>query len=45
MKLHFATALGNAKAARDMIATLQRLDKQGKLTVGEQQNFALYAQN
>jgi hypothetical protein len=45
MKLHFATALGNAEAARDVIATLQQLDKQGKLTTGEQQTLALYVQN
>lgn len=45
MKLHFATALGNAEAARDVIATLQQLDEQGKLTVGEQQTLALYVQN
>jgi tetratricopeptide (TPR) repeat protein len=45
MKLHFATALGKAEAAQDVIATLQQLDEQGKLTTGEQQTLALYMQN
>jgi len=45
MKLHFATALGNAEAARDAIATLQQLDEQGKLTTGEQQTLSLYVQD
>jgi hypothetical protein len=45
MKLHFATALGNTEAARDVIATLQQMDEQGKLTTGEQQTLALYVQN
>ncbi len=42
MKLHFATALGKTEAAQEVIATLQRMDEQGKLTVGEQQTLALY---
>ena len=42
MKLHFATVLGKEEATQDVIATLQRMDEQGKLTVGEQQNLALY---
>jgi protein O-mannosyl-transferase len=42
MKLHFATALGMAEAAQEVIAILQRMDEQGKLTVGEQQTLALY---
>ena len=42
MKLHFATVLGKGEAARDVIASLQRMDQQGKLTVGEQQTLALY---
>ena len=45
MKLHFATALGKAEAAQEVIATLQRMDEQGKLTVGEQQTLALYLEN
>jgi protein O-mannosyl-transferase len=45
MKLHFATALGNVEAAQAVIETLQRLDQQGKLTVGEQQTLALYLEN
>ncbi|MEZ5504204.1 MAG: hypothetical protein R3E50_16670 [Halioglobus sp.] len=42
MKLHFATALGKDEAARETIATLQRMQEQGKLTVREQQTLALY---
>ena len=42
MKLHFATALGKVDSAKEVIATLQGLDQQGKLTVGEQQTLALY---
>lgn len=42
MKLHFATALGKTDAARDVIATLQSMDEQGKLTVGQQQTLAMY---
>jgi tetratricopeptide (TPR) repeat protein len=42
MKLHFATALGKVEAAQSVIATLQRIDQQGNLTVGEQQTLALY---
>jgi len=42
MKLHFATALGKVDSANEVIATLQGLDQQGKLTVGEQQTLALY---
>ncbi len=42
MKLHFATALGKAEAAKEVIATLQAMDRRGELTVGEQQNLALY---
>ena len=45
MKLHFATALGNVEAAQAVIATLQQMDQQGKLTVGEQQTLALYLEN
>lgn len=45
MKLHFATALGKVEAAQAVIAALQRLDQQGKLTVGEQQTLALYLEN
>ena len=45
MKLHFATALGKGEAAQEVIATLQRMDEQGKLTVGEQQTLALYLEN
>jgi hypothetical protein len=42
MKLHFATALGKGDAAREVIATLQLIDKQGKLTVGQQRTLAMY---
>jgi tetratricopeptide (TPR) repeat protein len=42
MKLHFATALGKVDSANEVIATLQGLDQQGRLTVDEQQNLALY---
>ncbi|GAG65642.1 unnamed protein product, partial [marine sediment metagenome] len=42
MKLHFATALGKVDSANEVIATLQGLGQQGKLTVGEQQTLALY---
>jgi hypothetical protein len=42
MKLHFATALGKVDAAEEVIATLQRMDERGKLTVSEQQTLALY---
>jgi len=42
MKLHFSTALGKADVAADVIATLQELDRQGKLTVGERQTLGLY---
>ncbi|CAA0109739.1 Uncharacterised protein [Halioglobus japonicus] len=42
MKLHFATALGKVEEVQTVIATLQELDEQGKLTVGEQQTLALY---
>ncbi|MEZ5573688.1 MAG: hypothetical protein R3E64_16975 [Halioglobus sp.] len=42
MKLHFATALGRVDAAQEVIATLQGMEEQGKLTVGEQQTLALY---
>jgi predicted Zn-dependent protease len=42
MKLHFATALGKSDAAQEAIATLQAIDKQGKLTVGQQQTLAMY---
>jgi hypothetical protein len=45
MKLHFATALGNTEAAKDVIAILQAKQQQGKLTVGEQQTLALYLEN
>lgn len=45
MKLHFATALGKAEAASDVIATLQALDAEGKLTVGQQQTLAIYLEN
>ena len=45
MKLHFATALGKVEAAADVMTTLQELDQQGKLTVGEQQNMALYQES
>jgi hypothetical protein len=42
MKLHFATALGKADAADEVIVTLQGMDERGELTVGEQQTLALY---
>jgi hypothetical protein len=45
MKLHFATALNKVEAAQAVIATLQQMDQQGKLTVAEQQTLALYLQN
>jgi protein O-mannosyl-transferase len=45
MKLHFATALGKGQAAQEVIAALQRMEEQGKLTVGEQQTLALYLEN
>jgi len=45
MKLHFATALGKVEAAQEVIATLQGLDGQGKLTVGQQQTLAMYLEN
>jgi tetratricopeptide (TPR) repeat protein len=45
MKLHFASALGKADAAQDVIATLQAKQEQGKLTVREQQTLALYLEN
>jgi hypothetical protein len=45
MKLHFATALGKAGVAAEVIAILQAMDEEGKLTVGEQQNLAIYLEN
>lgn len=42
MKLHFASALGKVRAADEVIATLQVLDGEGKLTVGERQTLSLY---
>jgi tetratricopeptide (TPR) repeat protein len=45
MKLHFATALGKAAAAREVIGTLRAMDEQGKLTVGQQQTLAMYMEN
>lgn len=45
MKLHFATASGRVEAAQQVIATLQALDEQGKLTVGQQQTLAMYLEN
>jgi tetratricopeptide (TPR) repeat protein len=42
MKLHFATALGKTDAAGEAIAALQELDRQGRLTVGEQTTLGLY---
>jgi len=42
MKLHFSTALGKVDSVNEVIATLQGLDRQGELTVGEQQTLALY---
>ncbi len=42
MKLHFATALGKVESAQSVIATLQDMEEQGKLTVGERQTLALY---
>jgi hypothetical protein len=43
--LHFATALGKADAAAELVATLQQMEEQGKLTVGEQQTLVLYLEN
>ena len=45
MKLHFATALGKTDATGEATATLQELDRQGKLTVGEQRTLGLYLEN
>ncbi len=45
MKLHFATALGKVEDAQAVIAVLQQMDQQGKLTVAQQQNLALYLGN
>lgn len=42
MKLHFAKALNRPDDADDAISRLQALDRQGKLTVGEQKTLALY---
>lgn len=42
MKLHFATALGKVESAKEVIAALQALDEQGKLTVGQRQTLAMY---
>jgi hypothetical protein len=42
MKLHFAAALGKEESTQAVIETLQQLQQQGKLTVGEQQTLALY---
>ena len=42
MKLHFATALGKEEEVNAVMAILHEMDQQGKLTVGEQQNMALY---
>jgi protein O-mannosyl-transferase len=45
MKLHFATALGRSESADEVVIVLQRMNEQGKLTVGEQQTLALYLEN
>lgn len=45
MKLHFATALGKADAADEVIALLQDMDSRGELTVRERQTLALYLEN
>jgi hypothetical protein len=45
MKLQFATMLGKEEAASEVIATLQGMDEQGKLTVGEKQTLTLYLEN
>ena len=42
MKLHFTTALGRVKEAQEVKTRLQRMDSEGKLTVGERQTLALY---
>lgn len=42
MKLHFVTALGKVESVEAVTSQLLALQKQGKLTVGEQQNLALY---
>ncbi len=42
MQLHFTTALGKVGEAKDLIKQLQDKQARGELTVGEQQNLALY---
>ena len=42
MKLHFTTALGLTSEADIVRARLSELDKNGKLTVGQQQTLSLY---
>ncbi|MEM6580349.1 MAG: hypothetical protein AAF699_03710 [Pseudomonadota bacterium] len=45
MKLHFVTALGKVKQADTVKSRLTDLQNQGKLTVSQQQTFALYLEN
>ena len=42
MKLHFATALGKVAEAGQIIVTLQGIDGDGRLSVGERQTLSLY---
>lgn len=44
MQLHFATAMGQSAEAEAYIARLQELQREGKLTQGEQANLALYVE-
>lgn len=42
MKLHFSTALGKSEVVAEVKAALQELQRQGALTVGEQNTLELY---
>lgn len=42
MKLHFSLALGKVAAAEDVMATLQAMQQQGRLTTAQQQTLSLY---
>ncbi len=45
MQLHFATALGREAVVAELVNTLQAMDRDGKLTVGERQTLELYLEN
>jgi hypothetical protein len=45
MKLHFLTALDKGEERVALLASLQQLEREGKLSVHEQQTLALYLEN